>query len=741
MQYSPHPRSQHRLGGFILTLATAAIALVVLSGPASAEINAEAEDTWGVYDRVTSGTNTDTIRSEVMAIEQIGNRLYVGGKFTTVRPTKNGTPTSQPFLAAFDATTGDHLASFQPNLDGPVYALQASPDGSRLFVGGEFGDVAGVANTRALVALDPATGNVDTSWKSQLKLDGRTTVYTLTVDADWLYAGGNFSAVGGAGGVPLTTIYRAVKLDLDTAAPDLQWKPVVTGGSVWGIAVAPDGNDIYLSGYFSNVSFASNSQGFVKVDNTTGTTVDPARLRHNNTNRRFYLDVVTVNDLVFVAGMEHITYVLNESNLSIVTVHSTGGTNNAGFQMGGDYQDLEVVGDRVYAACHCRNEHFADVDIWGWLNGRGGNWSRRDPIKFVAAYSATTGAYIPSFQLDISGSSGIWAIHGAPDGCMWFGGDTTRATRLDGSNQARGGFTKHCDENQIVDTERPGTAGDFSAVATDSHVTLTWSAATDNVGVTGYDVFRSTTANGSYSIIGTATGTIYTDSDLTDGTYWYYLRAFDAAGNQGWRNGQQSATVSPAGPVDTTRPSRATDVVATGINGTTIELTWTAATDDVAVTGYDVYRSTTANGSYSIIGTATSTNYTDTGLAEGTYWYYLRPFDAAGNVGWRNGPVSASLAAGGPVDTTRPSAPRQLVIEGVTATSVDLSWIESTDDVGVAGYVIIDDLTGTVIATSTINSVTVTGLTTGTTYDLYVKADDAAGNRSWRSNIQTVTPA
>src|SRR5680860_1673614 len=108
--------------------ATGLIAILALSlglaehsaEPAGAEITSYAEEGWGVYDSVTSGTLSDRIDSEVMAIEQIGNVVYVGGKFTNVRQWRTGPATSRPFLAAFDATTGAWLPDFAPNLDGPV---------------------------------------------------------------------------------------------------------------------------------------------------------------------------------------------------------------------------------------------------------------------------------------------------------------------------------------------------------------------------------------------------------------------------------------------------------------------------------------------------------------------------------------------------------------------------------------------------------------------------------------------
>jgi trimeric autotransporter adhesin len=584
------------------------LSLISFSAPAGAEIASYAEDTWGVYNSVVGGTLTETIDSEVMAMERIGNLVYVGGKFTEVRQNNGAAPVSQSYLAAFDARTGAYVSSFDVDLGGPVYALQASPDGSRLFVGGEFNDVAGVPNTRALVALDPFTGAVDTSWKAQVKLNGRASVYELDADNNWLYVGGSFDGVGGGEGVARLNVGNVARLSLVGGTPDYGFDPFANGGSVWGIAASPDGTRVYVSGYFTNVNGVGGSDGFVALDTSGNVVGTPLNGLHNNVNRKYYLDVEAVNGLVFVAGMEHIVYVLDASNLSVITRHSTGGTNNAAFQTGGDYQDLEVVGDRVYGSNHARGSHFANGDIYRWLLGQGG-------------------------------SSGVWGMVEGPDGCMWFGGDLTRATRANGTNQGRGGFTKHCDPAVAVDSVRPSVPGGVTVTAAGRDVNLTWNPSVDNVAVTGYQIYRATSNGGTATLIGATGSTSYTDVGLPNGTYWYYVRASDAAGNLSWRTGYRSATVP---------------------------------------------------------------------------------------------------GAGGGGDTERPSTPSGLVLESAWRMGASVSWNGSTDNVGVAGYQLFDADTDQLIATTTgATNKFVGSLTPGTSYRIYVKAIDAAGNASWRSNILT----
>ena len=88
---------------------------------------------------------------------------------------------------------------------------------------------------------------------------------------------------------------------------------------------------------------------------------------------------------------------------------------------------------------------------------------------------------------------------------------------------------------------------------------------------------------------------------------------------------------------DTTAPTAPTNLTASGTTQTSTNLSWTASTDNVGVTGYDVYRGTT------LLGTATGTTYTATGLtASTTYSFTVRAKDAAGNISTASNSVSVT---------------------------------------------------------------------------------------------------
>lgn len=539
-----HPRRRHRLAALALAAAGLGAGLIT-SAPASAEIGPQATTTWGVYGLDTT-TETDAIASQVFAIEQIGNRIYVGGKFLEARPDANGTPVAQPYLAAFDATTGALIPSFNPQIESPVYALQASPDGTRLFVAGEFRSINGNTNAQGLAALDPVTGAVDTTWQAKVSnaSGARPFVKGMTISGDQLYLAGRFDRVGG-GRQPLHTTEKVARVSLATGNVDTSLATDVDGGAVWGVAVAPDGSKIYLAGYHDAVDGNTAGADYAVLDAATGRFIPSLSVHPNNSGtlaRRYGQDVVAVNGLVFWGGSEHVLRVYRASDGALLHSHST--------DRGGDFQDLEVVGDRVYGTCHCYTNHFADYDYWVTRNSNPVG-VLKTPIKYVAAYSALTGDYIKDFRLDASATSaGVWAVHGGADGCLWVGGDLSRVTTLDGRDRAAGGFAKFCDQN-AADATAPNQPGNLVQTRAESRkIVVRFDAATDNKGVTAYEVSRDGQVLATVAAT-TASRYWYTDSGLTAATnYTYTVVALDAAGNRSTEATLLAGTLgAPVAPV------------------------------------------------------------------------------------------------------------------------------------------------------------------------------------------------
>jgi chitodextrinase len=264
-----------------------------------------------------------------------------------------------------------------------------------------------------------------------------------------------------------------------------------------------------------------------------------------------------------------------------------------------------------------------------------------------------------------------------------------------------------------------------------SSVSVRWSAATDDRGVVGYSIYRSSTA------VGSTGATSYTVGGLSCGaSYAIAVDAYDAAGNRSGRSSLTATTAQcsappPAPPGDTTPPSVPSGLTVSGATGSTISLRWTASTDNTGVAGYGLYRDSAAAGSVSV------PNATFSGLACGrSYDLAVDAYDANGNRSTRSTVVSSTAPC---PDTTPPSAPSGLSQTGVTESTVGLTWTASSDNVGVAGYGIY--LAGVRIATTSSPGYTFASLTCGTTYSAGVDAYDAAGGRSAVATLFVATAA
>ena len=265
-----------------------------------------------------------------------------------------------------------------------------------------------------------------------------------------------------------------------------------------------------------------------------------------------------------------------------------------------------------------------------------------------------------------------------------------------------------------------------SSNLTQSSLTLSWTASTDNVAVTGYDVYR----NGIKLNTALVTTTTYAVTGLTAVTaYQFYVNAKDAAGN----TSPNSNTINITTP-DTQAPTAPTGLAVSNITQTGASLSWTASTDNIGVAGYDVYQ----NGIKVNTALVTTTNYAISGLTPGTaYQFYVSAKDAAGNTSANSNTVNITTLSG--PDTQAPTAPTNLAASNLTQSSLTLSWTAATDNIGVTGYDIYQDgikVNSSLITTTTYN---ITGLTVLTAYQFYITASDAAGNTSVNSAAINVT--
>jgi len=317
-------------------------------------------------------------------------------------------------------------------------------------------------------------------------------------------------------------------------------------------------------------------------------------------------------------------------------------------------------------------------------------------------------------------SGGPYTLIGAPRATEYTDTRVTNGTTYFYVVSAANSVAESANSAQVSATPNvpPAAPTGLTASAGNAQVSLSWNAST---GATSYHVKRSTTSGGPYTQIGAPTATNYTDTGLTNGTsYFYVVSAVNSAG-QSANSAQVSAT--PNAP-----PAAPTGLTASAGNAQ-VSLSWNAST---GATSYHVKRSTTSGGPYTEIGAPTATNYTDTGVTNGTTYFYVVSAVNSGGESANSAQVSAT-------PNTPPAAPTGLSASAGNA-QVSLSWNAST---GATSYHVKRSTTSggpyTQVGAPTATNYTDTGLTNGTTYFYVVSAVNSAGE-SANSTQASATP-
>jgi len=282
---------------------------------------------------------------------------------------------------------------------------------------------------------------------------------------------------------------------------------------------------------------------------------------------------------------------------------------------------------------------------------------------------------------------------------------------------AYNGSVESAQSSYAYATTIPGAPQNLTATpASSSSIDISWSSVT---GATGYNIQYSTSTYGTYSSLPGTSYTSYTHTGLLPGTTYYYrVTAYNSSGT--------GAASTAYATIPLSAPS---NVTATAASSSSIDVNWSSVT---GATGYAIYRSTSASGTYSYVTNTSSTSYTNTGLsANTTYYYKVSTYNSTGES------TQSSYAYA----TTMPGTPSSVTATAASSSSITISWSSVT---GATGYKIYrsTSYSGTYdsVGTTTSTSFTNTGLLSNTTYYYKVSAYNSSGASSQSSYAYATTP-
>lgn len=236
----------------------------------------------------------------------------------------------------------------------------------------------------------------------------------------------------------------------------------------------------------------------------------------------------------------------------------------------------------------------------------------------------------------------------------------------------------------------------------------------------------------------------WNSSSVPNGSHTITATAYDAAGN----SAVSTITVTTAN-ADTSAPTAPSNLTATAASTTSINLSWSASTDNLGVAGYYIIRAgVTVAQTDSTVCSGSTCTYSDSNLSPATsYSYQVEAYDGANNISNPSNTANVTTQSPAP-DTEAPTAPTNLVAGVVSSYQANLSWKASTDNVAVDHYDLYRSNTkinsvDAASATDSSGNVSFADLTAhaGTSYSYWLYAYDKASNKSAISNkVSVVTP-
>jgi fibronectin type 3 domain-containing protein len=258
-----------------------------------------------------------------------------------------------------------------------------------------------------------------------------------------------------------------------------------------------------------------------------------------------------------------------------------------------------------------------------------------------------------------------------------------------------------------------------------NNVNLSWTGAS---GVSGYEVYRSTSSTGTFTKIASTTGTTYNNTALNTGTTYYYkVRSYQTG---------TTTAYSSFSPVVSAKPTLSTPASPKAVSSAynSIKTSWAAVS---GANGYEVYRATSSTGTYTLVSSTTSTSFTNTGLSTNQpYYYKIRAYRTVGTTKVYSSYTTVVSAK--PV----PSVPTSFAAARLSSTSIKLTWGSVS---GVNGYELYRSTsstgTYTLLKNTTSLYYTNIGLTTGRTYYYKLRAYKTVGTTKVYSGWTSIISA
>jgi hypothetical protein len=243
-----------------LSLLAAAALAVAVAGPSKLAVADTAPETGTPATVAADRLPTWQINGVVWSQAIVGNTVYVTGSFTKARPPGVAAGGAGEIAAlnifAYDITTGNRVSTFVHSLNAQGRTVTASPDGSRIYVGGDFTAVDGNARGH-VAAFATASGLLDQSWAPSVNGNVRS----LAATASSVFLGGGYSTVNGSSRQNLSAVSAS-------SGSLRSWKASANSG-VQALVVAPDQTRVIAGGSFTTLN-GQAANGMGSLDVTSG---------------------------------------------------------------------------------------------------------------------------------------------------------------------------------------------------------------------------------------------------------------------------------------------------------------------------------------------------------------------------------------------------------------------------------------------------------------------------------------